>query len=233
MYAVEMENVHKSYFLGKIRETALRDISLNITSQCFTVLSGKSGSGKTTLLNLIGGLDTPDDGHIKIAGHAMNKMNDNQRSTFREQHLGFIFQNFNLIPVLTAYENIEIPLILQGCPPAKRRLAVMAMLENVGLENKINSLPNQLSGGQRQRVAIARALIHKPVLVLADEPTANLDSKTSKSILQLLRELQTEYKTSVVFSSHDPLVLSAADDIYLINDGMVTHQIRDLTDANN
>lgn len=233
MYAVEMENVNKSYFLGKIRETALRDVSFNITSQCFTVLSGKSGSGKTTLLNLIGGLDTPDDGHITIAGHAMNKMNDNQRSTFREQYLGFIFQNFNLIPVLTAYENIEIPLILQGCPPAKRRLAVTGMLENVGLENKINSFPNQLSGGQRQRVAIARALIHKPVLVLADEPTANLDSKTSTLILQILRELQTEYKTSVVFSSHDPLVLSAADDIYLINDGIVTHETRELGDANN
>src|SRR5699024_848696 len=121
MYAVKIKDVNKSYYLGKIRETALRDININISPQCFTVLSGKSGSGKTTLLNLIGGLDTPDNGEIIISGQKMNNMNDNQRSTFRQQNLGFIFQNFNLIPVLTAYENIEIPLILRRMPPAQRR----------------------------------------------------------------------------------------------------------------
>lgn len=222
MYAVKIKDVNKSYYLGKIRETALRDININISPQCFTVLSGKSGSGKTTLLNLIGGLDTPDNGEIIISGQKMNNMNDNQRSTFRQQNLGFIFQNFNLIPVLTAYENIEIPLILRRMAPAQRRREVTHMLECIGMDSKLNSLPNQLSGGQRQRVAIARALIHQPKLVLADEPTANLDSKTSESVLQLLRTLQTEYKTSVVFSSHDPMVIEQADDIFLISDGIVT-----------
>lgn len=221
MYAVEIKHVYKSYLLGKVQEIALQNININIASQCFTVFSGKSGSGKTTLLNLIGGLDTPDSGEIIISGHAMDNMNDNKRSAFREKHIGFIFQNFNLIPVLTAYENIEIPLILQRWEPVKRKKAIMKILDDVGLRHKANSRPNQLSGGQRQRVAIARALVHKPILVLADEPTANLDSKTSSTILTLLRHLQCEYKTSVIFSSHDPLVICAADDVYSIHDGII------------
>ncbi len=228
MYAVEMENVYKSYLLGQVRENALNDININIMPQCFTVLSGTSGSGKTTLLNLIGGIDSPDSGRIIIANQSMDKLSDDQRSAFRAQHLGFIFQNFNLIPVLTAYENIEIPLILQRWSPAKRKEAVIRMLENVGLADKMNSLPGQLSGGQRQRVAIARALVHRPVLVLADEPTANLDSKTGQSILKLLRHLQQEYSITVVFSSHDPQVISAADDLYLVHDGSISHQSKGL-----
>ncbi len=232
MYAVEMENVYKSYLLGQVRENALNDINININinimPQCFTVLSGTSGSGKTTLLNLIGGIDSPDSGRIIIANQSMDKLSDDQRSAFRAQHLGFIFQNFNLIPVLTAYENIEIPLILQRWSPAKRKEAVIRMLENVGLADKMNSLPGQLSGGQRQRVAIARALVHRPVLVLADEPTANLDSKTGQSILKLLRHLQQEYSITVVFSSHDPQVISAADDLYLVHDGSISHQSKGL-----
>nr|WP_314263583.1 ABC transporter ATP-binding protein [uncultured Moellerella sp.] len=228
MYAVEMENVCKSYLLGQVRENALNDININIMPQRFTVLSGTSGSGKTTLLNLIGGIDSPDSGRIIIANQSMDKLSDDQRSAFRAQHLGFIFQNFNLIPVLTAYENIEIPLILQRWSPARRKEAVIRMLENVGLADKMNSLPGQLSGGQRQRVAIARALVHHPVLVLADEPTANLDSKTGQSILKLLRHLQQEYSITVVFSSHDPQVISAADDLYLVHDGSISHQSKGL-----
>ena len=224
MYAVEMENVCKSYLLGQVRENALNDININIAPQRFTVLSGTSGSGKTTLLNLIGGIDSPDSGRIIIANQSMDKLSDDQRSAFRAQHLGFIFQNFNLIPVLTAYENVEIPLILQRWSPAKRKQAVTRMLENVGLADKMHSLPGQLSGGQRQRVAIARALVHHPVLILADEPTANLDSKTGKSILKLLRHLQQEYAITVVFSSHDPQVIASADDLYLVHDGSISHQ---------
>lgn len=224
MCAVKIENVNKSYWLGEVKENILHDVNIRISAECFTVLSGKSGSGKTTLLNLIGGLDTPDNGQIIISGHSVGRMNDDQRSQFREENIGFIFQNFNLIPVLTAYENIEIPLILQGWDSQKRKKAIMDILEKVGLANKKNSWPNQLSGGQRQRVAIARALVHKPRLVLADEPTANLDDQSSRSILALLRELQQNYKTSIVFSSHDPLVITEADDIYFIKNGILSRE---------
>lgn len=222
MWAVEIKGISKSYLLGQCKVEALRDINIKIPSQRFTVLSGQSGSGKTTLLNLIGGIDSPDRGSMVIAGQEMSKLNDDQRSEFRARHLGFIFQNFNLIPVLSVWENVEIPLILQGISVAKRKSTITNMLENVGLADKVRFLPGQLSGGQRQRVAIARALIHHPSLVLADEPTANLDSKTGNSILQLLRRLQQEQSVTVVFSSHDPQVIAAADDLYQVHDGSVT-----------
>lgn len=222
MWAVEMQSVSKSYLLGQVRVNALKDVSVNIKPQRFTVLSGQSGSGKSTLLNLIGGIDNPDSGHLLIAGKEPARLSDDRCSEFRARHLGFIFQNFNLIPVLTARENVEVPLTLQRFSAAQRRRAVNEMLENVGLADKANSLPAQLSGGQRQRVAIARALIHRPSLVLADEPTANLDSKTGKSILQLLRKLQREQAITVIFSSHDPQVIAAADDHYVMHDGCIT-----------
>ncbi len=217
-----MQDVCKTYLLGQVRVDALKDININVTPQRFTVLSGQSGSGKTTLLNLIGGIDSPDSGRLVIADQEMSRLNDDQRSAFRARHLGFIFQNFNLIPVLTARENIEIPLILQRSSIAQRKRAVMEMLESVGLEDKADALPGQLSGGQRQRVAIARALVHRPALVLADEPTANLDSKTGRAILQLLRRLQREQAVTVVFSSHDPQVIAEADDLYQVHDGSVS-----------
>lgn len=222
MWAVEMQGVSKSYLLGQVRVDALKDVTVNIAPQRFTVLSGQSGSGKSTLLNLIGGIDNPDRGRLVIADHEPGLLSDDRCSEFRARHLGFIFQNFNLIPVLTARENIEVPLILQRCSAAHRKRAVNDMLENVGLADKSDSLPAQLSGGQRQRVAIARALIHRPSLVLADEPTANLDSKTGKSILQLLRRLQQEQAITVVFSSHDPQVIAAADDHYVMSDGCIS-----------
>lgn len=221
MWAVEMQAVSKSYLLGQVRVDALKEVTLNIAAKRFTVLSGQSGSGKTTLLNLIGGIDTPDSGRLVIADREMNSLNDDQCSAFRARNLGFIFQNFNLIPVLTARENVEIPLLAQRRTAAWRKQAVNDMLESVGLGDKADSLPNQLSGGQRQRVAIARALIHHPTLVVADEPTANLDSKTGKSILQLLRRLQQEHAVTVVFSSHDPQVIAEADDLYVVHDGSV------------
>jgi putative ABC transport system ATP-binding protein len=222
MWAVEIKGIYKNYLLGQSKVEALRDINIKIASRRFTVLSGQSGSGKTTLLNVIGGIDCPDQGSLVIGGQQMSRLNDDQRSAFRARNLGFIFQNFNLIPVLSVWENVEIPLILQGTTVAQRKSAIMTMLETVGLADKARSLPGQLSGGQRQRVAIARALIHRPSLVLADEPTANLDSKTGNSILQLLRHLQQEHSVTVVFSSHDPQVIAEADDLYQVHDGNVT-----------
>lgn len=222
MWAVEMEGISKKYLLGQVWVDALKDVTLNIAANRFTVLSGQSGSGKTTLLNLIGGIDRPDSGFLTIAGQPMAELDDDQCSDFRARHLGFIFQNFNLIPVLTVRENIEVPLLIQHKNPAYRQQRIDEMLDNVGLAHKADSLPNQLSGGQRQRVAIARALIHRPALIVADEPTANLDSKTGAAILQLLRHLQREYAVTVVFSSHDPQVIAAADDLYVVHDGSVT-----------
>lgn len=222
MWAVEMEGISKKYLLGRVWVDALKDVTLNIAANRFTVLSGQSGSGKTTLLNLIGGIDRPDSGYLTIAGQPMAELDDDQCSDFRARHLGFIFQNFNLIPVLTVRENIEVPLLIQHKNPAYRQQRIDEMLDNVGLAHKADSLPNQLSGGQRQRVAIARALIHRPALIVADEPTANLDSKTGAAILQLLRHLQREYAVTVVFSSHDPQVIAAADDLYVVHDGSVT-----------
>ena len=222
MWAVEMEGISKKYLLGQVWVDALKDVTLNIAANRFTVLSGQSGSGKTTLLNLIGGIDRPESGFLTIAGQPMAELDDDQCSEFRARHLGFIFQNFNLIPVLTVRENIEVPLLIQHKNPAYRQQRIDEMLDNVGLAHKADSLPNQLSGGQRQRVAIARALIHRPALIVADEPTANLDSKTGATILQLLRHLQREYAVTVVFSSHDPQVIAAADDLYVVHDGSVT-----------
>lgn len=222
MWAVEMEGISKKYLLGQVWVDALKDVTLNIAANRFTVLSGQSGSGKTTLLNLIGGIDRPDSGYLAIAGQPTAELDDDQCSDFRARHLGFIFQNFNLIPVLTVRENIEVPLLIQHKNPAYRQQRIDEMLDNVGLAHKADSLPNQLSGGQRQRVAIARALIHRPALIVADEPTANLDSKTGAAILQLLRHLQREYAVTVVFSSHDPQVIAAADDLYVVHDGSVT-----------
>ncbi|MGR4049370.1 ABC transporter ATP-binding protein [Kosakonia cowanii] len=226
MWAVEMEGISKRYLLGQVWIDALRDVTLNIAANRFTVLSGQSGSGKTTLLNLIGGIDRPDSGYLTIAGQPMAELDDDQCSSFRARHLGFIFQNFNLIPVLTVRENVEIPLLIQHKNPAYRQQRIDEMLDNVGLAHKADSLPNQLSGGQRQRVAIARALIHRPALIVADEPTANLDSKTGAAILQLLRHLQREYAVTVVFSSHDPQVIAAADDLYVVHDGSITRPAR-------
>lgn len=222
MWAVEMEGISKKYLLGQVWVDALKDVTLNIAANRFTVLSGQSGSGKTTLLNLIGGIDRPDSGYLTIASQPMAELDDDQCSDFRARHLGFIFQNFNLIPVLTVRENIEVPLLIQHKNPVYRQQRIDEMLDNVGLAHKADSLPNQLSGGQRQRVAIARALIHRPALIVADEPTANLDSKTGAAILQLLRHLQREYAVTVVFSSHDPQVIAAADDLYVVHDGSVT-----------
>jgi len=216
-----IRHVDKTYPLGKFPVPALRDITVTIRPNCFTVLSGASGSGKTTLLNLIGCIDRPDAGEIEVAGRAVAALSDDALADFRLRHIGFIFQNFNLLPVLDAYENVEYPLVLTRTPAAQRRRRVGELLDAVGLSQHARHRPGQLSGGQRQRVAIARALATGPLLVLADEPTANLDSGTGAAIIELIRAVQQTFAATVVFSSHDPQVLAQADDAIVLKDGRI------------
>jgi putative ABC transport system ATP-binding protein len=216
-----LTNVNKTYHLDKVEVPALIDIDLRIRPHCFTVLSGPSGSGKTTLLNLIGCIDRPDAGDIRVAGQPVAALSDDALSDFRLRHIGFIFQNFNLLPVLTAFENVEYPLVLTRTPAAARGKRVRELLDAVGLTQHAQHWPGQLSGGQRQRVAIARALATAPELVLADEPTANLDRHTGAAIIALMRTMQREYRATFVFSSHDPTVLAEADDAVLLQDGRI------------
>jgi putative ABC transport system ATP-binding protein len=216
-----LAHVKKTYRLDKVEVPALNDINLRIRPNRFTVLSGMSGSGKTTLLNLIGCIDQPDEGEIVVAGQSVARMSDDALADFRLRHIGFIFQSFNLLPVLTAYENVEYPLLLTRTAATARRKRVQELLEAVGLTQHALHWPGQLSGGQRQRVAIARALAMAPQLVLADEPTANLDSHTGAGIIALMRTIQREYATTFVFSSHDPKVLLEADDAVLLQDGRI------------
>jgi putative ABC transport system ATP-binding protein len=221
MPLLSVQAVSKTYHLDRVEVSALSDVTLEVRPLCFTVLSGASGSGKTTLLNLLGGLDKPDQGQIILNGSALGGMSDDARSDFRLRHIGFIFQNFNLLPVLTAYENVEYPLRLTRARPAARAKRVRDLLHAVGLTPHARHLPGQLSGGQRQRVAIARALATAPQLVLADEPTANLDSQTGDAIIALMRTMQREFHTTFVFSSHDPKVLAEADDAVMLRDGRI------------
>jgi putative ABC transport system ATP-binding protein len=216
-----LAHVKKTYRLDKVEVPALNDINLRIRPNRFTVLSGMSGSGKTTLLNLIGCIDQPDEGEIMVAGQSVARMSDDALADFRLRHIGFIFQSFNLLPVLTAYENVEYPLLLTRTAATARRKRVQELLEAVGLTQHALHWPGQLSGGQRQRVAIARALATAPQLVLADEPTANLDSHTGAGIIALMRTIQREYAATFVFSSHDPKVLLEADDAVLLKDGRI------------
>jgi putative ABC transport system ATP-binding protein len=222
VHPVILRDIHKTYRLGDVDVPALVDIDLVILPNRFTVLSGPSGSGKTTLLNLIGCIDRPDRGELMVGGKRVHAMQDDALSDFRARHLGFVFQNFNLLPVLTAFENVEYPLILAGLPAAERKARAADLLAAVGLAAHGRKRPGQLSGGQRQRVAVARALARRPQLVLADEPTANLDSRTGAEIIALMREMQQKEKVSFIFSSHDPKVLDAADDAVHIQDGRIT-----------
>jgi len=228
---IRLENVSKQYRLGEQQITALSDVTLSVEPGVFLAIAGPSGSGKSTLLNLIGCIDRPDQGSIMVGGKAVQTMTDDALSDFRARQLGFIFQSFNLLPVLTAFENVEYPLVLAGMSPAVRRGRVEELLHAVGLAQHGRKRPGQLSGGQRQRVAIARALARKPQIVLADEPTANLDSKTGAEIIELMRSMQQQQHVSFVFSSHDPKVLEAADDAVHIQDGRITSVERRLTAA--
>jgi putative ABC transport system ATP-binding protein len=217
--AVRLSRVGKKYRVGATEVQALDDLSLVLPANRFSIVIGASGSGKTTLLNLIGCIDTPTDGSVEVCGEDVAQLTDDSLSDFRARNIGFIFQNFSLVPVLTAYENVEYPLMLVGMPPAERRFRTLAMLEAVGLAEHGRRFPNELSGGQKQRVAIARALVKRPALVLADEPTANLDSATGAAIIQLMRQVQAELRTTFVFASHDAQLISHADEIFAIRDG--------------
>ena len=221
MHPVVLKKVGRTYRLDAVDAPAIIDIDPVILPDRFTVISGASGSGKTTLLNLIGCIDRPDDGTIMVRGKPVQTLSDDALSDFRAKHLGFVFQNFNLLPVLTAFENVEYPLRSAQIAQAKRRRRVEEPLAAVGLADFARHRPGQLSGGQRRRVAIARALARRPQLVLADEPTANLDSKTGAEIIELMRRLQQQHHVSFVFSSHDPKVLNAADDAVHSQDGRI------------
>lgn len=228
VHPVILQGIHKHYRLDDVDVPALQDIQLVILPNRFTVIAGPSGSGKTTLLNLIGCIDRADSGTLVVAGRQVYTMDDDALSDFRAQRLGFVFQNFNLLPVLTAYENVEYPLVMAAMAPAQRRQRVQELLEAVGLAAHAAKRPGQMSGGQRQRVAIARALARRPGIVLADEPTANLDSRTGAEIIELMRRMQREQQVSFIFSSHDAQVLEAADDIVRIHDGRIVAVERDV-----
>jgi putative ABC transport system ATP-binding protein len=220
--AARLLDVKKTYHTGAISVPAVRGVSLEIESGAFISLAGPSGSGKTTILNLLGALDTPTAGTIWIGDQSTDGLSARELADFRNTHLGFIFQTFNLIPVLTARENIELPLQLQGVSDrAERRERVDVLLRNLGIPELADRRPAELSGGQQQRVAIARALIKKPTLVLADEPTASLDSDTSEEIMALMELINTEHGTTFVFSTHDPLVMRHATRLIRIRDGVV------------
>ena len=216
-----MDAVEKSYQMDDVTVPVLRGIDLEIRPALFTVVLGPSGSGKTTLLNLLGCLDRPDKGKVTVAGTDVNGLSDDDLSDFRRENIGFVFQSFNLIPVLTTFENVEYPLILAGMDRNRRERRVKRLLEAVGLEQRADNRPGQLSGGQRQRVAIARALARKPKIVIADEPTANLDSQTGQAIIALMRWMQLNFKISFIFSSHDNGLIKAADDLIVLRDGAI------------
>jgi putative ABC transport system ATP-binding protein len=218
---VRLGHVARTYRAGAISVPAVRDISLEIRPRVFSVIVGPSGSGKTTLLNMIGCIDVPDRGEVVIGGEDVLRLSDNALADFRARTIGYVFQSFNLIPVLSAFENVEYPLLLLKIPPRERRRRTLAMLEAVGLEAQGAQRPNELSGGQKQRVAIARALVKEPALVLADEPTANLDSATGSAIIGLMRGMQETFHTSFIFSTHDPRLMAEADQTFSIRDGML------------
>ena len=218
---VETIDLFKDYKVGKVLFPALRGISLKIEDGEFIAIAGPSGSGKTTLLNIIGCLDIPTKGDVLINGTSITTLSTKEKAEFRKNELGFVFQTFNLIPVLTAYENVEMPLILVSMPAEEKKERVISILEEVGLSEFINRKSNEMSGGQQQRVAIARALVKKPSMVLADEPTANLDSMNAKEILSLMKELNKKKKTTFIFSTHDPLVMEFAERIIYLRDGKI------------
>jgi len=219
MALIELHKVSKVYRTGSLKVAALTDLSLSFEAGEFAVLAGPSGSGKTTALNLIGCLDQPTSGRVLLDGKDMGEANPKQLANFRLQHIGFIFQSYNLIPVLTAAENAEFTLMLKGVPHARRRERVTQLFAQLGISGLENRKPSDLSGGQQQRVAIARAMAAEPHVILADEPTANLDSRTAEDLLALMRRLNTEQQTTFLFSSHDDRVISQARRVVRLEDG--------------
>jgi len=222
MEVTKVTDATRVYKIGEVETKALRGVSLSIENGEFTALVGPSGSGKTTLLQLIGLLDQPTSGSVSINGQDATSLNRNQRADLRKNAIGFVFQFFALIPTLTAYENVEMPLLLNGTKPAQRKERVNEMLEAVGLADRGNHRPDQLSGGQQQRVAVARALATNPKLILADEPTANLDTANGKQVMDIMAKLNKETGVTFVFATHDPRVFNYAQRIVTLQDGLIT-----------
>ena len=218
---ISIQNLVKQFPVGREFFTALKNISLNLRKGEFTGLVGPSGSGKTTLLNIIGGLDSSTEGKVRVLDQSLDNTTHNERAKLRRKHMGFIFQSYNLLPVYTVFENIELPLILNKINQADRIKKVNQAIEWVGLTDKRNSRPNMLSGGECQRTAIARALVHDPVLVMADEPTANLDAENSHNIMKILTKLNEELDTSFVFATHDEKIMGYLKRIIRLEDGNV------------
>lgn len=218
---IRVEGLHKTYVSGDTRVHALRGLSVDVADGEFVAIAGPSGSGKSTLLNILGCLDRPDEGSVTVDGTDMTALSDRGRADFRRHHLGFVFQSFNLIPVLSAYENVAFALNLLDLPVPEVRERTLALLAEVGLEGMEDRRPGRLSGGQQQRVAVARALVKRPTIVLADEPTANLDSETGRAILETMRRLNEGHGTTFVFSTHDPMVMEHSRRIIRLQDGSI------------
>jgi len=219
---IEMKNISKIYRAGEVDVPALKDITVDINKGTFVSFIGPSGSGKTTLLNLIGALDTPTGGILKVDGAETGRLSTKKRAIFRGENIGFIFQDFNLISVLTVYENVEYPLLMVKETPKEKRVKIVnALLEKTGMLDQKDKYPSQLSGGQKQRVAVARALTTSPRIVLADEPTANLDHDTAFMVISLMKKMRDESGVTFIFSTHDPKIVGVVDIIHTLEDGII------------
>jgi len=232
MEVTKVVDATRDFKIGEIETHALRGVNLSIENGEFTALVGPSGSGKTTLLQLIGLLDQPTSGQVFINGKDATRLNRNQRADLRKGTIGFIFQFFALIPTLTAYENVEMPLLLNGTKPAERKARVNEMLEAVGLSDRAHHRPDQLSGGQQQRVAVARALAINPKVILADEPTANLDTDNGQQVMDIMKKLNQETGVTFVFATHDPRVIKYANRVVTLRDGLIVESNGSLTGKN-
>jgi putative ABC transport system ATP-binding protein len=219
------ENIKKTYKDNGLEVPAVRGVDLTISTGEFTAIVGPSGSGKTTFLNIISGLDTPTSGKVRLSGRLLSEIKGTELSDFRRDHIGFIFQAYNLIPVLTVEENIEYIMLLQGVAKAERHRRVMAILDDVGLKGYARRLPVKISGGQQQRVAIARAMVSNPDLILADEPTANLDSKTGAELLDMMKELNEKKGMTFLFSTHDEMIMKRARRVITLKDGVIVDDV--------
>ena len=221
MNIVECTDIKKTYRQGKVEVKALNGVTLSVEKGAFVALAGPSGSGKTTMLNIIGGLDLADSGRVIMDGNVLGNMTQSELANLRLRDIGFVFQAYNLVPVLSALENVEFVMLLQGVPQTERRERAKAILDDVGLEGKYNRRPAELSGGQQQRVAVARAIVSAPSIVLADEPTANLDSSTGKGLLEMMKQMNEKKNATFIFSTHDKMVMDYARRLVLIRDGLV------------
>ena len=223
---IATERLNKKFGEGDLQINALREVDLTIQRGEFTAIVGPSGSGKTTLLNILCGLDLPTSGEIRVSGKPLSSMNGTELSRFRRDHIGLVFQAYNLIPVLTVLENIEYVMLLQGISPRERKDRVRDFLGRIGLEGKEKRFPSELSGGQQQRVAIARAMVSEPDLILADEPTANLDSETGSQLLDMMRRFNREQEMTFIFSTHDPMIMERATRLITLTDGKIVQDER-------